>query len=59
MVVGRIARGIVILLGAMLLGYVTFSINIGLWIMAAIGYWIFQYYDLHQIIKKLKAEQQP
>jgi TM2 domain-containing membrane protein YozV len=59
MVVGRVARGIVILVGAVFLGFVTISINIGLWIIVAIGYWIFQYYDLHQIIKKLKAEQQP
>jgi hypothetical protein len=57
MLVGHVARGIVILVGAVLIGFVTFYISVYLWIIVAIGYWIFQYYDLHQIIKKLKAEQ--
>jgi hypothetical protein len=58
MVVGRVARGIAILLGAVFIGFVTVYISVYLWIIVAIGYWIFQYYDLHKIIKKLKAEQQ-
>jgi TM2 domain-containing membrane protein YozV len=58
MLVGRVARGIVILLGAVFIGFVTVYISVFLWIIVAIGYWIFQYYDLHKIIKKLKAEQQ-
>jgi TM2 domain-containing membrane protein YozV len=57
MVVGRIARGIAILLGAVLTGFVTFSIELVLGIIGYISYQFFQLYDLHQTIKKLREEQ--
>lgn len=59
MVVGRVARGIAILLGAMVTGFVTFSIDLVLGIIGYIGYQLFQLYDLHQTIKKLRGEQSP
>ena len=57
MVIGRVARGIAILLGAMLTGFVTFSIDLILGIISYIVYQFFQLYDLHQSIKKLRGEQ--
>ena len=55
MVVGRVARGIGNLLGAIFVGFVTFSIDLVLGIIGYISYQIFQLYDLHKTIKKLEV----
>jgi hypothetical protein len=59
MVIGRAARGIAILFGATVTGFVTFSIDVLLGIIDYIGYQFFQLYDLHQTIKKLRGELPP
>lgn len=46
MVVGRVARGILILGGAVAVGIVTFAINPVIFFIAIFLYWIFQLIDL-------------
>jgi hypothetical protein len=45
-VVGRVAHGILILGGAVVVGIVTFAISPALWIIAAIAYGVFQIYPV-------------
>ena len=55
MVVGRVARGILILVGAMFLGFVTAYINLGLFFIAVVVYWVLQLVDLYKQIHRMEV----
>jgi hypothetical protein len=55
MVVGRVARGILILVGAMFLGFVTVYINLGLFFIAVVVYWVLQLVDLYKQIHRMEV----
>ena|SRR5215216_2109800 len=55
MVVGRVARGILILVGAIIIGLVTIVINPVIWIIAILAYWVFQIVDLYKQISRMEV----
>jgi TM2 domain-containing membrane protein YozV len=55
MVVGRVARGILILAGAIIIGFVTFAIHPAIWIIAILVYWVFQLVDLYKQIHRMEV----
>jgi TM2 domain-containing membrane protein YozV len=55
MVVGRVARGILILVGAIIIGLVTIAINPVIWIIAILAYWVFQIVDLYKQISRMEV----
>lgn len=55
MVVGRVARGILILVGAVVVGLVTSYIFIGLFLVAIFVYWLLQFIDLYKQIHRMEV----
>jgi hypothetical protein len=55
MVVGRVARGILILGGAVAVGIVTFAISPVIFFIAIFLYWIFQLIDLSKQIHRMEV----
>jgi phage shock protein C len=55
MVVGRVARGILILVGAVVVGLVTSYIFIGLFLVAIFVYWLLQLIDLYKQIHRMEV----
>jgi TM2 domain-containing membrane protein YozV len=55
MVVGRVARGILILVGAIVVGFITSYIFLGLFFIAIVVYWILQLIDLYRQIHRMEV----
>ena len=55
MVVGRVARGILILVGAIVVGIITLYIFLGLFFIAIVVYWILQLIDLYRQIHRMEV----